>query len=302
VTLVPVDRFLGTKIRKRIWIVADPIRRKSHWKAGMNSLPCQEPHHCELCELQTKGEWTVTVEGYAAAYLFVEAKKSWVPIVAVFTQGLLRKLGNGPHRGRQLVISRVKQGAATVLNFEELVRAEPLNFPAFDVRPHLERMWFPGERHAVPKDLPKEIPADCSEQVDLSPAPPSDRERELVRAMLQKAREDGKIGKAPGSLPARIDPSPNRINAKMPGDHLPDVQNPVPTAQNRTAPAPRGTFRPSRVASTDDLGGLDAELDAILRQGTGEIITREVGDSLPDDHPAKPRHAHRNGTTKGGVK
>ncbi|VTR95258.1 unnamed protein product [Gemmata massiliana] len=162
---VRAERFLG-KSKYRVHLLGEVRPIKVHKRAGENTMPCLAPDACPFC---ADPVWKPKVEWFGPALLQNNKEKLWVPIVAVFTSGggtKLRSSPPGPHRGRLLEVWRVAQGTAQggVLHLKELSRVDPL-IPAFDVLPHLHRLWFPNEEPIDKVEVPAPIPFTAEEPI-----------------------------------------------------------------------------------------------------------------------------------------
>lgn len=230
---VKVERFCGRR-RFRVHLLGELRAIKTHYRFGENTQPCHEPDPCPFC---AEPLWKVRREYFAPALVMDEASQLWLPIVAVFTQGawrLVEKGGAGPCRGRLLDVWRVQQGGANTLKVRELSRIDPL-VPAFDVEPHLLRLWFPGESDLPPVELPAPVPF-TAEAAPPPPPPPdaeplrfSDEARAKLRAYCARhvAEAEARPAETPpaAASPATIPPatsppatSPPRRSMTPPAD------------------------------------------------------------------------------------
>lgn len=190
---VEVDRFRGTT-RRTVHLLGEIRCIQTHRKKASrsedqeNTVPCLKPDPCPFC---LDPLWHTRLEHFGPALRRNNADSIWQPIVAVFTPGgwnQFKRFPAGPHRGRLLSVFRTTRGSVTggLLRVIEQSRIEPM-IPAFDVEPHLLRMWFPQEEDLPPAEVPQAVPFTAEDVPTSAPKPEpfhlSEEERARVRAI-----------------------------------------------------------------------------------------------------------------------
>jgi hypothetical protein len=207
---IRVERFCGKRSRHRVHLLGEVRCKKTHYKFGENTVPCLEPEACPFCAERSEfgvPVWKSRLEFFGPALVMDEDLKLWVPIVAVFTQGAwnaIRKAPLGPDRGRLLEVERRPRGSTRVLLVKELSRIDPV-VPAFDVEPHLLRLWFPDDESLPEAEIPAAVPfttqrPPCIETPRAEPTRMTPEQLAQIKAQLARAR--GEVPVAPAAAAA----------------------------------------------------------------------------------------------------
>lgn len=300
---VPIERFGPSNRRWVIWLLEDVRTRYTHWPQhlrGSGSLPCLKPLACPMC---SDVQWHKRIEGYAPALSMNAKARRWENIVAVFTEGSLRLLPPAPQTGLQIQVWREKQGRSPVGKLKiapfgkdwESSRFQLLT-PAFDVEPWLMRMWFPHESHP-PVDPPQDLPFDAKKAYEAPEPEPTKLDPEMLAKLHEQLKSNGMLNHA-AKVHAEL--------VEVLGAGAPPAAEPEPEPEKVPNRKPTETERVNDhfakaalggrvVAGPADPAGLDTALDAAIFERTGQTVSRETRDRLPNGHPAKPANGKGGG-------
>jgi hypothetical protein len=322
---VRVERFCG-KARYRVHVLGEFRAVKVHFKFGENTVPCAGPDPCHYCG--DPQVWKTRWEHFAAALLRDDHANLFVPIVAILTDGGFKKVarcGAGSYRGRLLDIWRVHQGTTKVLQVRETGRVDP-PYPAFDIEPHLLRMWFPHDTTIPAGEVPPPLAFE-PEAIGTRPvAPaevfvPSEEARSIIRSYVARlaaepAAEPARQPAAPPNPvppptpPAAPPPPPPVVPPVPPAPPIAVVEPAVTRAPAVPEPAPaapapgrkRVGLTPTPDQAMDALRRRAArakpasELDAEEAVEFGRIVDFVIGDRVPSTIPIRNgKHPGKNG-------
>lgn len=326
---IRVERFCG-KSRYRVHVLGEFKAIKVHYRFGENTAPCGMTDGCGYCR---DSQWKTRWEHVAAALLKDDKANLWVPIVAIVTEGGARKIQAapaGPHRGRVLDVWRAQQGTAKVLHIKEVGRIDP-PYPAFDLEPHLLRVWFPGDATIPAGEVPAPVqfrpeeagprPAVNAEIFRHSPEAAGLIHRYVAglrgpapapESSLQEQLPEGYSAPVPvpqpATEPAPVPPpaaAPIAAAAPVPTD-TPDV---IPVPVRELAALQRGARPPKDPAAAGDVLADVLDLRKLRRKPAAELTADEAvaaGRSMAYTVAGVPA-AHRNGrhpapTANGGAR
>lgn len=268
--------YLEASQKTTVWVLGNARRVWTHF-AG-TTFPChgENCHQCANPKAQP-----ATLCGYIPVLVPVAIpgdKKLWFGRVARITGHLLETL-EGDIRGRAYVVSARKKGNVKCYDWQFSYTAEP-PIPAFDPAEVMSHIWYPRQ---YPEPVFVEPVFSATPPPQVVPPKPVEEREDLTKLSIEQLRTNHANMSRAGLLRIAENFAAELQRRGLNVEHVEPKQS--------------STRKPPQRVEHDGPTEAGYSVDVLMNRGTASIVTGELLDTLPFDHPAK-----RNGRGgKGGV-